>query len=92
MFGKRIDLFRLFGFPVRLDVSWFIVAALIAWSLAVGLFPVRYPGLPSGTYWAMGIVGTIALFASIIAHEFSHALVARRHMHLDRSHQRLVKL
>ncbi|PYO44488.1 MAG: site-2 protease family protein [Gemmatimonadetes bacterium] len=79
MFGKRIDLFRVFGFPVRLDVSWFIVAALIAWSLAVGLFPARYPGLPSGTYWAMGIVGSIALFASIIAHEFSHALVARRH-------------
>lgn len=78
MFGKRIDLFRLFGFPVRLDVSWFIVAVLIAWSLAVGLFPVRNPGLPPRTYWVMGIVGSLALFASIVAHEFSHAMVARR--------------
>jgi Zn-dependent protease/predicted transcriptional regulator len=78
MFTKRIDLFRLFGFPVRLDVSWFIVAVVIAWSLAAGLFPARVPGLPAATYWAMGIVGTIALFGSIILHEFAHAFVARR--------------
>ncbi len=60
MFTKRIDLFRLFGFPVRLDISWFVVAGFIAWSLATGLFPARVPGLPTATYWAMGIAGTIA--------------------------------
>jgi Zn-dependent protease/CBS domain-containing protein len=69
----------LFGFPVRLDVSWFVVAVLIAWSLATGLFPLRIPGLGTATYWAMGIVGMVALFGSVVLHEFSHALVARRY-------------
>jgi hypothetical protein len=30
MFGKRIDLFKLFGFEVRIDLSWVILAILIA--------------------------------------------------------------
>jgi len=75
----RITLFRLFGIPVRLDASWFVVVALIAWSLATGAFPALYPNLPLETYWLMGIAGTIGLFASIVVHEFFHALVARRH-------------
>ena len=34
MFGKRIPLFRLFGFAVNIDVSWLLLAILITWSLA----------------------------------------------------------
>jgi hypothetical protein len=37
MFGKSVRLFTLFGFPVRIDVSWLLVALLAAWSLAAGL-------------------------------------------------------
>ena len=36
MFGKRITLFKLFGFEVRIDFSWFILGLLITWSLADG--------------------------------------------------------
>jgi Zn-dependent protease len=78
MFGKRIDLLRIFGFEIRIDPSWVIIAILIAWSLSAGLFPFRYEGLSTGTYWIMGIVGAIGLFFSIIVHEMSHSLVARR--------------
>jgi Zn-dependent protease len=78
MFGKRIDLFKLFGFEVRIDLSWVILAILIAWSLSAGLFPFRYEGLSSQTYWIMGIVGAIGLFFSIVIHELSHSLVARQ--------------
>jgi Zn-dependent protease len=78
MFGHRITLFRLFGFAVRIDLSWLIVAALITWSLATGAFPELHPGLKSSTYWAMGLAGALALFLSIVVHEFSHAMVARR--------------
>lgn len=78
MFGKRIDLLRIFGFEIRIDPSWVIIAILIAWSLSAGLFPFRYEGLSTGTYWVMGIVGAIGLFFSIIVHEMSHSLVARR--------------
>jgi Zn-dependent protease/CBS domain-containing protein len=75
----RLRLFSFRGIPIRLDASWFAIAVLVAWSLAAQLFPVWRPGLPRTTYWAMGIVGALGLFASIVVHELSHALVARRH-------------
>lgn len=78
MFGKRIKLFSIFGFDVGIDMSWIILAFLIAWSLSVGLFPFQFKGLSTGTYWLMGIVGAAGLFLSIIFHELSHSLVARR--------------
>ena len=78
MFGTRIELFKLFGIPIRLDPSWFIMAVLVVWSLATGAFPYLRPGLPTATYWAMGTAGAVGLFASIVIHEFFHALVARR--------------
>jgi Zn-dependent protease/predicted transcriptional regulator len=79
MFGRPIPLFSLRGIPVRLDPSWFLIALLLTWSLAVGVFPAWQPDQAKVVYWAMGIVGALGLFASIIAHEFCHAVVARRH-------------
>jgi Zn-dependent protease len=78
MFGKNIRLFNLLGFEVKVDLSWIIIAILIAWSLSTGLFPFRYRDLSQQTYWIMGIVGALGLFLSIIVHEFSHSVVARR--------------
>jgi Zn-dependent protease len=78
MFGKSFDLFTIFGFKIRLDLSWFVVAVLITWSLAKGAFPRLSPGLSDATYWTMGVAGALLLFGSVVAHELSHALVARR--------------
>jgi Zn-dependent protease len=77
MFGRRITLFKLFGFSVRIDISWIIIAILITWSLASSFFPTRYKGLQPSIYWLMGAVGAIGLFASIVFHEMCHSLVAR---------------
>ena len=60
MFERSI--FRIFGFPVRVDSSWLLIAGLVTWSLATGLFPARYPGLATSAYWSMGILGAIGLF------------------------------
>ncbi len=79
MFGRRFNLFKLMGFQVRIDLSWIFIAVLVAWSLSTGFFPSYYHGLEPGTYWVMGIIGAIGLFLSIIVHEFSHSLVARRY-------------
>lgn len=83
MFGKQIRLFSLFGFEVKIDLSWTIIVVLIVWSLSIGVFPQLYKDLSTRTYWIMGIAGAIGLFLSIILHEFSHSLVARREgMHM----------
>jgi len=78
MFGRRVNLFRLLDFQVRIDLSWIIIAILIIWSLTKGVFPSYYTGLSSRAYWAMGIAGGLGLFLSIIFHELSHSLVARK--------------
>ena len=79
MFTRRFTIFRLLGFEVKLDLTWLLLAFLITWSLALGLFPVIAPGLESTVYWWMGVAGALGLLFSIVFHEFSHALVARRY-------------
>jgi Zn-dependent protease len=78
MFGKRIHLFTVYGFKIRLDASWFVLAVLVTWSLATGFFPVVTPNLGPTAHWMLGVAGALGLFASIVVHEVSHAVVARR--------------
>jgi len=80
MFGRPIHLMTVFGFRIRLDWSWFIIAFLLTWSLATGLFPnmAETEGLQPATYWIMGAAGTIGLFICVALHELGHALTARR--------------
>ncbi|MGE5844986.1 MAG: M50 family metallopeptidase [Syntrophaceae bacterium] len=78
MFGNRVTLFKLLGFEVKIDSSWVILAILITWSLAEGVFPAYFEDMPASNYWVMGVAGALGLFLSIIFHELSHSLVARR--------------
>ncbi len=78
MFQRSVRIFRLFGFEVKVDPSWLILAVLITWSLARGLFPAYYENLSLTSYWWMGVAGTLGLFLAIVFHELSHSLVARR--------------
>src|SRR5690606_14065965 len=78
--GSEMGDFRLgsvFGFEIRIDFSWFIIFALILWSFTFGVFPASFPGLGTATYIGMGVVGTLLFFASLLAHELSHSVVAR---------------
>ena len=75
---KGYRLFRIFGFDVKLNLTWLLLGLLITWTLAAGLFPQDYPGLAVGTYWWMGVAGAIGILFSIVFHELSHSLVARR--------------
>jgi Zn-dependent protease len=78
VFAHRIRLFSLAGFPVYVDWSWTIIALLVAWSLATGLFPRSLPGQAATLYWALGGIAAGGLFFSIVLHEVAHSVVARR--------------
>ncbi len=75
---KRIEVAKIFDIPIKLDLSWFIILAFITWTLAAGYFPSKYPGLDKFTYLIMGLLSALLLFVSVLLHELSHALVARR--------------
>jgi Zn-dependent protease len=79
MLKRKMTLFKLLGITVSIDASWGIILFLVVWSLSKGLFPGYFPDLNIQTYWLMGVVGAMGLFISIIIHEFSHSLVARKY-------------
>jgi Zn-dependent protease len=78
MFGKAITLGKVAGFAIRVDLSWLIILALIIWSLGWGVFPQEVPHQAWVAYVAMAVAAALAFFASIVVHELSHSLMARR--------------
>lgn len=74
-----------FGIQLRIDYSWFIVFALIAWAVMTSYLPSYHPGLSPVEITLAGLVITIVFFISVIAHEYAHSLVAnKRGMHVRR--------
>jgi Zn-dependent protease/CBS domain-containing protein len=65
---------------IRIGVNWsvLVIFVLIAWGLAATRFPAAYPGYGAAAHITAALVTAIVFFASLLAHELSHALVARR--------------
>jgi Zn-dependent protease/predicted transcriptional regulator len=79
MFGKKITIFKIFGFTVSIDLSWFLIFILITWSLATGVFPSQFSSLSKMAHWIMGVSAALGLFLSVVLHELMHSLIARRY-------------
>jgi len=75
---RSIQIARLFDIPVIADYSWLPVVALHL-LLASAFYLPRQTGFrfPVWEYFLFGTLMTALLFASILAHEFAHALMAR---------------
>jgi Zn-dependent protease/CBS domain-containing protein len=69
---------RIFGIRVGVNWSVLVIFALIASSLATSVLPHDHPGRTHTVYWALGLVTAALFFLCLLAHEVSHALVARR--------------
>lgn len=72
-----IGLARIAGIEIRMDVSVLVIAALVAFNLAAGLFPAWHPEWSPAFAWFIASIAAALLFASILAHELAHALVAK---------------
>ena len=73
-----LTLGKILGIPIRVHSSWFLVAALVTWSLAGGYFPQEHPGWATATYWFVGVITAVLFFASVLTHELGHSVVALR--------------
>jgi Zn-dependent protease/CBS domain-containing protein len=70
---------RLAGVPVRVHWSVFVIFAIIATSLATTTFPGYYPQAPRWVHVLSALSASVVFLLGLLAHEVSHAAVARRH-------------
>lgn len=75
---RTFKVFTISGIEISLHYTWFIVFALVTYSLAVSYFPMLIKGESPITYWLMGGVSALLLFISVLLHELSHSLVAKK--------------
>lgn len=75
MFGRGFRIGRLAGITIRVDLSWLLIVAIITWNLST-IFTHIHPAWPTGMIWSLSIISALLFFASILAHEMAHSLVA----------------
>lgn len=71
------------GIDINIHITWLLVFALLAWSLATDFFPAKYKFIPAMN-WVLGLSAAILLFASVLLHELSHSIVSQKnHMKVE---------
>lgn len=68
---------KLFGIDIVIHVSWIFIFALVAWVLGSDTGPLHLVDLSPTARGALGVVAAILFFASVLAHELAHSLLAR---------------
>ncbi len=74
-----IKLGEIYGIPLFLDYTWFIIFALIVWTVGFLVMPAEYPHqLTFALELTLGILSALLLFGSVLVHELAHSVVAKR--------------
>ncbi len=76
---QSIRLGRIGGVPVGVHWSVAVIFGLVTWELATIVLPDTYGGGARPAYLVAAVVAATLFLASLLAHEGSHAVVARRH-------------
>lgn len=72
--GIRIG--KIFGVNINVDWSWMSIFLLVIWNLAV-VFGQTHPDWGLGARWSLAVIAPLLFFASVLAHELAHSLVAK---------------
>lgn len=72
--GWRIG--YLFGIPLYIDSSWFIILALLTFANG-SEWQTNYPEWGTGLAWMAGLIMALLLFASVLLHELGHSMIAK---------------
>ncbi len=75
---SSIKLGKVAGIGIGLHYSWFIIAALIAFSLGERFHQTNSSWSPS-RIWSTALVTAVLFFVTLLFHELSHSLVAQAH-------------
>lgn len=78
--ASGIRLGRILGIPIYLHASWFIIFALIVFTLQ-SQFRELHPNWTPAQHWILGIATALLFFGSVVFHELSHSVVAK-HYHI----------
>ena len=73
--GTGLKIGRIFGIPIYLHASWFIVFLLITPSLSTSFSQQNANWTPT-QYWGAGILTSILFFTCVILHELGHSVIA----------------
>lgn len=74
--GNGFRVGRLFGISIRIDWSWILIFTLVTWNL-VTVFSQVHREWGTRLAWATALLAALLFFASVLAHELAHSLVAR---------------
>ena len=74
--GGSIQLARVFGIRIGVDISWFFVLFFFIFLLS-GSFRAALDSSDTVAYFT-AVASALLFFASLVLHELGHALVARR--------------
>ena len=77
MFKSSLKLFKIAGIEIRLDYSWFLIFAILAYYFGFSYFPQLLPGLNAGIIALITIITVLLFFFSVLLHELSHSLIAK---------------
>jgi Zn-dependent protease/CBS domain-containing protein len=73
---SQIKLGRIAGIQIGLHYSWFIIAVLIAFSLAAHFHSVR-PEWNQTLNWIAAVVTAVLFFVTLLLHELAHSVLAK---------------
>ncbi len=73
---RGLQVGALFGIPLFIDPSWFLIAALVTFVQGLA-WAELYPSWGPLLAWSAGFVMALLLFSSVLVHELGHSLVAR---------------
>ena len=72
-----VPIARIFGFEIRLHLSWVFIVAVVTVTVA-GRLSEFQPEIAPAVSWGVGLVGSLGFMLTVVAHELGHALLARR--------------
>jgi len=75
---SNIKLGKIHGIEIGLHYSWFIIAALIVFSLGEHFRQVN-PNWGTAQIWIAALVTAVLFFVTLLLHELAHSLVAQHH-------------